>query len=281
MGLGLGGVVAAIAAGVIAVPLLVAAVFVILVVANRADPDPTGRRPTVVYAATVSFVTLYATLFATVLIVSSLASLIDGHRTVSPSDVGASSPFPFSLAVRASGPQHPVGDAAARGVVLGLLLAIVAGLAYLVHLRAAQRATAGLDPAQPAARVRSSYLAAICFVSTALAVIASVAATYQLFRIIAPGVFNAAGSGSRLGAFRTMLPLLYLALASVGLLVLHVRQLPPDARPTLAWLRPPAPPPPAGEPAPVTATIAAEKVETLETPPPRPRKRAPRRPPSP
>lgn len=278
MDLGIGGIVGVVAAVLLAVPLVVAAVFVILVVANRAEPDPSGKRPTVVYAAAVSFVTLYITLFATLLIVAKLASLIDGHHSVPSAVVGASSFFPLSL--HPNGPQHPVGDAAARGVVLGLLLAVVAGFTYLVHLRAAQRATAGMDRGEPAARVRSSYLAAVCFVATAIAVVATVAAAYQVFRIIAPGVFNAAGSGSRLIAFRTMLPLLYLALASTALLILHVRQLPPDARPMLGWLRrPPSGPfdePPA--PAPATAVQAVE-VEVLEAGPSRPRKRTPRRPP--
>jgi hypothetical protein len=156
--------------------------------------------------------------------------------------------------------------------VIGLLLALVAGAAYLIHVRTANRATDGLAAVEPPGRVRSSYVAAVSFVCVTIVVIALVVATYQIFRIIAPGVFNAGGDGSRVAAFRTMLPLVYLALASAWLLRRHLWQVPPESRPTFGW-------PPGGRPDPAAETVAdttplAVEVEVLEVAP-TPRKRAP------
>src|SRR3954471_4624450 len=133
------------------IPVAVAGIFVVVVVANRTDTDPTGRRPTVVYAYAISFITLFVALFASFAVVSSLCSLIGSHESSASSSLG----FGFQSG-SSGGSQHPVGDAAARGVVLGLLVLLIAGFAYLVHVRSADRATAGLARAEPSGRVRSS-----------------------------------------------------------------------------------------------------------------------------
>jgi hypothetical protein len=275
MDLGLGGIIAVIGIVLLALPLLVGGVFVILIVANRADPDPSGRRPSVVYSYAVSFITLFVTLFATFDIVARLISLIGSHHS-SPSSGDLTSGF-FGSGGSAGGPRHPFGDSVARGVVIGVLVAIVAGLVYLAHVRAAERATTGVLPAEPAGRVRLSYAAAVSFVCVMIAVVSMIVAAYQVFRILGPGVFNASGSGSRVDALRTMLPLLYLAAASAALLVLHIRQLPPESRPSL-MSRGPRPGPIPDSPPVVAAPVEVE-VEVLDVGPPPPRKRAPRRPP--
>lgn len=278
---GLGGILAIISLVLVSLPLIIGGVFVILVVSNRADPDPTGRRPAVVYSYALSFIALFVTLFATFDVVVNLVTLIGSHRTAT--DGGFSGIGSLSGSITTSGSQHPIGDAAARGIVIGLLLALVAGAAYLIHVRTADRATDGLAPVDPPGRVRSSYIAAVSFVCVLIVVIALVIASYQIFRIIAPGVFNPGGDGSRVAAFRTMLPLVYLALASGWLLRRHLRQVPPESRPMFGW-------PPGGRPDPAAAAVAdmtpvAVEVEVLEVAP-TPRKRAPakrttRRPPPP
>jgi hypothetical protein len=137
--------------------------------------------------------------------------------------------------------QHPIGDAVARGVVVAALIAIIAGVLYLLHSRAGERGTAGVAFSDPAGRVRSSYVAAVSFVCVVILVTSLVIGTYQIFRIAGPGVFNSGGEGSRTDAVRTLLPLAYLALASYYLLRRHSEQLPPSARPSFLW--PTAPPP--------------------------------------
>jgi hypothetical protein len=257
------------AAALLLLPVLVGGVFVILIVANRADPDPTGRRPVVV-----SFITLFVTLFASVVFVSRLTSLIGSHPTASlSSDASSTDFFGTGTATIAHGPQHPFGDSVARGVVFGLLLAIVAGFVHLLHVRAGQRATHDVAANQPAGRVRASYLAAVSFVCVVVAVISAVAAAYQVFRIIAPGVFNSSGSGSSTAALRTMLPLLYLTLATLELLRRHVQQLPPESRPSFGG-HDYSPPGTAAEPAEAVPVVEMEILDSG----PKPRKRAPRPP---
>jgi heme/copper-type cytochrome/quinol oxidase subunit 2 len=273
MGLGITGAIALIGVALLALPLLVGAVFVILIVSNRADPDPSGRRPSVVYSYAVSFITLFVTLFATFEIVAALTSLIGSHHTARNGSSFTSGDFISSSS--GAGPKHPFGDSVARGVVIGVLIAIVAGIIYLIHVRAAQRATTGVLPAEPAGRVRLSYTAAVSFICVMIVVVSLIVSIYQVFRILGPGVFNSSGSGSRIGAFRTMLPLLYLAAASAALLLVHIRQLPPEARPS--FMPPSAPRPgPIPDVPPVVAAPLKVEVEVLDVGPP-PRKRAPQK----
>lgn len=273
----LSGIIAIVSLVLLLIPLLVGGVFVILVVSNRADPDPSGRRPAVVYCYAISFITLFVTLFATFAIVVNLTSLIGSHHGSSGGGFSTSTSLsPFGSSSPQAGSQHPIGDAAARGIVIGLLLVIVAGFVYLMHVRTADRATTGVAPAEPAGRVRSSYIAAVSFVCVSIVVITLVVATYQVFRILGPGVFNSGGSGSRIGAFRTMLPVVYLALASAWLLRMQLGQVPPESRPSFIWPR-------GGQPGSAAdgfddVTPVAVEVEVLDVAP-TPRKRAPRRPP--
>ena len=208
------------------VPVGLGAIFVIVVVASRSEPDPSGRRAVSVFMLATAFVTLFIALSASVATVAALASLI-GHRHAGGS--GA----------------HPVGDQVARIVVVSLLLGIAAGLAFAVHLPRALGATraettATRSPAGPVARVWQTYTAVVSFVCVMLTIAAVVLALYQLFRLAGPGVFDP-GSSSRTGAVRVLLPSAYLALAAIGLMLYHQR---------LGIVAPPSPPiPPSPDPA--------------------------------
>ncbi|HYA45455.1 MAG TPA: hypothetical protein VED59_07595, partial [Acidimicrobiales bacterium] len=102
-------------------------VFVIVVVANRAEPDPTRRRPAVVYRLGVAFVTVWLALAGSAGFVTSLVNLIGSHSGSS----GSSGLF------GGSGGPHPIGDAAARGAVLGGLVCAASLAAMVSHLRRA------------------------------------------------------------------------------------------------------------------------------------------------
>src|SRR3954454_23727004 len=154
----------------ILLPLIVGGVFVVVVVANRADPDPSGRRPALVYAMGTSFLTLFVTLLALTAMVAALCELIGTHGH----EFGG------------GGHQHPIGDSVARAAVLAGVVALIAGVICALHLRASARASADATAPNPLARVRSSYAAAVAFVSVLLVVIASVVAIYDIFRIAAP-----------------------------------------------------------------------------------------------
>ncbi len=211
-------------------PLVLGGIFVILVVANRAEPDPSGQRPAVVYQFATSFVTLYTALFGSLLFVAALCSLI-GKTTAH------------------GGGLHPVGDRVAREAVLSLIVVAVAGVVLAMHLPAALRTTAGESPqGGPVGRVRKSYTAAVCFASIVIVVVALVVGVYQAFRLIAPGVFSPATHG-RAAAVRILLPALYFAAAAGAVFEAHRRI--GSGRPVLARAAPPGPaafgPPPVAE----------------------------------
>ena len=189
--------------GVLAVVVVLAivGVFVIVVVANRAEPDPNGRRPFTTYLFGVSFVTLWTAVVGSIGVVSSLVRLIGKDS--------------------ASGPGiHPVGDSVARNVVLAGLVLIVSLAVLVVHLRKGlEYARAEGHPAGPSGRVAQTYVAAVAFVSILVLVIAVVVAMYTLFQLVAPGAF--AASGGRVGAARTLINSGYVALVLVVVLGAH------------------------------------------------------------
>ena|SRR5438067_1471915 len=218
-------------AAIVLLPLLVGGVFVIVVVANRADADPTGRRPAVVYGFATAFVTLFITLFATAALVASLSDLIGSHGGRGGHARGI---FGGLASGSSGGSLHPVGDAVARGSVLSILIALVAGVIYYLHATAAARASDDAPAADPIARVRASYVSAVSFVCVMITVVSLVVVLYDVFRIFAPGVFSPDSGGDRAIAVRSMLPALYLALAAIGLLLMHLRHAPPPLRPRYA-----------------------------------------------
>jgi hypothetical protein len=213
------------------VVLAVVGIFVVIVVANRADPDPAGRRPLVVYFFAVSFFSAFAVLFGTFAIVESLVQLIGGH------------------AAGFSGAIHPVGDAVARGAVLSSLITLVAGALLVTHLRRGLALAEGADSRRgPAGRAAQSYVSAVAFLAVLIATVATIVLLYQVIRILGPGVFIL--RGTRVDALRVVVPALFLAAAAGGLAIAHLRLLPPDVRRFRAGPRPPGPAPMPTQPMP-------------------------------
>jgi uncharacterized membrane protein len=150
--------------------LSIIGVFVIIVVANRADPDPTGRRPQAVYYFAVSFVTLAVTVVASAVVVSGIDALVGNH-------------------------SNAVTNAAARAILVGVLAVLMAGVLLTIHLRR------GLDlvrqdtqaPA-PSKRVGQSYVASVAFVSVVSLLFLFIFSVYLIFALVAPGVFGSLGN---------------------------------------------------------------------------------------
>jgi len=84
-------------------------VVVIIVVANRADPDPSGRRPQSVYFFAVSFVTLLTSVIGSTVVVAATVQLIGHHPSSIDNEV-------------------------ARAVVLGGLITVVSAYLLINHL---------------------------------------------------------------------------------------------------------------------------------------------------
>jgi hypothetical protein len=217
---------------------------VVLVVANRAEADPSGRRPFVVYLFGVAFITLWTALLGSAAAVMGLISLIGRNVGVQVREVCGTAALTGARCTQVS-VLHPVGDAAARAVVLGGLLLVVSAAAFLFHVRKGLDLAAG-DTVGASARVARSYVSAVAFVSVLVVVGTTIGAVYAVFGLVAPGVFGAAG---RVPALRSFLDAGYVAAAAFGILLMHMRVGFPGLWPWRAPASvPPAPMP--GSPAP-------------------------------
>jgi hypothetical protein len=199
-------------------------VLAVLVIANRADPDESGRRPLTAYYFGVSFLTLFASLFGSFVIVLGLVQLIGHH-----------SGFGQRPAL------HPVGDAVARVAIVAGIVTAVALVLLVVHVRRGLEVSGRADPRTgPLGRLAQSYVATVSFVAVVVTAVSLVVVLDELARIIAPGVFEV--SGTRVETLRPLLAAAYLALAALAVLWAHMRLVPRDVRHT-AWPSPGAAPP--------------------------------------
>ncbi|HVX20471.1 MAG TPA: hypothetical protein VHB02_03920 [Acidimicrobiales bacterium] len=195
--------------------LTVVGVLIIVIVANRADPDPSGRRPLSVYLFGMSFVTLLTAVAGSVAVVGSLVSLMETSGSAA-------------------------GDAVARGTVLGALITAVSVAVLVVHLRRGLRFAIADGTAGPSQRIARSYVAAVAFVSVLLLVLSAITAAYLVFVLAGPGVF---GFGvSRTVAGEALIVAAYVAAVAVLILVTHRNLVSPGLR----FLREPTPWTPAG-----------------------------------
>jgi hypothetical protein len=179
----------------IVVVLLLIGVFVIVVVANRADPDPSGRRPQSVYYFAVSFVTILTSIVGSAVVVWALVRLIGTH-------------------------DSPIADAVARAVVLGGLVMLASLVLLVTHLRRGiDLARADPEGPGPSRRVGQSYVSAVAFVSMLVLLVVAILSVYLVFAIAGPGVFGS--FGGRTSALRDLLLALYLGLVAVVVLRTH------------------------------------------------------------
>ena len=160
--------------------------YIIIVVANRAEPDPTGKRTSAVYHVGTAFLTLWLEIAGVITIFATLFALI-----------GAGKNTYF-------GPEvHPLSDATVRGITIGLLLTMVGGLLTLTHRRkAVELALSDANEASPSKRVVRSYAAVVSFISVIVMVVAVLAAVWAVLGLVAPGVYQ---TGSRTGDVRALL----------------------------------------------------------------------------
>jgi hypothetical protein len=184
------------------VVLSVIGVFIIIVVANRADPDPSGRRPQAVYYFAVSFVTLFITIVGSAVVVSGVDALVGNHSSA-------------------------VSNAAARAILLGALSLLIGGVLLVVHLRR------GLDlvrqdvqPPAPSRRVGQSYVSSIAFVSVLSLLFLFVVSVYLIFALAVPGVFGSPG-GQGISA-HVLVVAIYLWIVAWVVLETHRKLVSPD-----------------------------------------------------
>ncbi len=193
---GLAGGVVAVAAVSIALFSLVLLVPVILIVANRAEPDPRGQRSHSVYLFGMSFVALQLTFAGSVVIVTSIFSVIAPHFA-------------------------PLTNSLARSIVIGGLLVVLFGSVLLLHVgRGIEVARGDGNVTGPNLRVMQSYAGVVSFIYLIQLVFSLAVAIYLVFALIAPGVFGSLGS-NRSGTLAMLLDLVYVMLASGYILMAH------------------------------------------------------------
>jgi hypothetical protein len=155
-------------------------------VANRAEPDPSGRRTSAIYHAGTAFIALWLELAGVITIFVTLFGLIGAGSTIS-----------------FSGEVHPLGDATIRGITIGLLLSIVGGYTALTHRAKAIELAAGDESAaSPSTRILRSYAAVVSFISVIVVVVTLLLFLWAILGLIAPGVYQ---TGSRTDDLRLLL----------------------------------------------------------------------------
>jgi len=160
--------------------------YIIIVVANRAEPDPSGNRTSAIFHVGTAFISLWLEIAGVITIFVTLFGLI-----------GAGSKTYFSSEI------HPLGDSTIRGITLGLLLSIVGGYTALTHrAKAIDLASIDESAASPSRRVLRSYAAVVSFICVIVVVITVLAIVWSVLGLIAPGVYQ---TGARTGDFRLLL----------------------------------------------------------------------------
>ncbi len=193
---GFAGGFVAFAAIFIAILSVIVLIPIILIVANRAEPDPRGQRSHSVYLFGMSFVSLQLTFAGSVVIVTSIFSVIAPHFT-------------------------PLTNSMARSIVIGGLLVVLFGAVLLLHIGRGIEVARGDDASTgPNLRVMQSYAGVVGFIYLLQLIFSLAVAIYLLFALVAPGVFGSLGS-SRSGTLAMLLDLLYVMLASGYILLAH------------------------------------------------------------
>jgi hypothetical protein len=144
--------------------------YIIIVVANRADPDPTGKRTSTIYHVGSAFLTLWLEVAGAITIVATLFALIGS---------GGNS------------------NTTIREITIGLLLFLVGGfVSHTQRRKAVGLAESDFDDASPSKRVVRSYAAVVSFISVIVIVVTVLAALWAVLGLIAPGVYEAASRTS-------------------------------------------------------------------------------------
>ena len=170
-------------------------IIIIAVVANRADPDPTGRRPQSVYYFVVSFVAITTAIVGSALFVASLLWLTAHHS---------------------SSTDHAVD----RLMLVSALIFLVGTGLLVSHLRRGLAlARAEGTPAGPSHRIGQSYVSIVAFVSILVLLVIGVFTIYLLFAIASPATFGS--FGGRSDSVRILLESVYLDAVAIIVLWTH------------------------------------------------------------
>jgi hypothetical protein len=183
------------------VMISVVGLVIIAVVANRADPDPTGRRPQSVYFFVVSFITITTTIFGSAVVVATVLGFTAHHSS-------------------------SVAHSLTRLLLFSVLLTVVSAILLAVHVRRGLvLARADSTPSGPSRRVGQSYVSVVTFVSVLSLLLTAVVSIYLVFALAAPGTFGS--FGGRGWTLRILIETAYLAVVAIVVASRHSNLLTP------------------------------------------------------
>jgi hypothetical protein len=188
---------------------------VVLVLAGGRDIDTTGRRTFTLYVCVVSFVAVFTVLIASTAIVSSLTEKIKDDE--SSEDIVLDEEFEdFEDFGVETGSDVSQNDRVLQGTVQGALVLVAAGGVLLFHHRRRREYLAAADFDGSAAwRADRAYVYVVCFTAILIFLFASGFGSYNVFKLIGPGVFGAGDDDAiRKTALQELLTLAWLALAA-------------------------------------------------------------------
>jgi hypothetical protein len=189
---------------------------VVLVLAGGRDIDATGARTHTLYVVTVSFVALFTALIASTAIVDALTQKIEDDESAEEIDFDDEDFEDFDFE---TGDDVSQNDRVLRGVVQGALVLLAAGAVLVFHHRRRNeyRAASGFD-GSAAWRADRAYTYVVCFTAVLIFLFAAGFGSYNIFKLIGPGVFDAGESSDiRKSALQELLTLAWLAVASLGI----------------------------------------------------------------
>jgi hypothetical protein len=191
---------------------------VVLVLAGGRDIDTTGRRTFTLYVCVVSFVAVFTVLIASTAIVSSLTEKIkDDESSTELFDFEELDGEEFEDFEGVDGGSDvSQNDRVLQGTVQGALVLVAAGGVLLFHHRRRREYLAAADFDGSAAwRADRAYVYVVCFTAILIFLFASGFGSYNVFKLIGPGVFGAGDDDAiRKSALQELLTLAWLALAA-------------------------------------------------------------------
>jgi len=194
---------------------------VVLVLAGGRDIDATGKRTFALYVVTVSFVALFTALIASTAVVSSLTEKIkddDSSEEFNFEDESFDDED-FEDVEFDTGGGVSENDRLLRGVVQGALVLLAAGAVLWFHHRRRREYSAerGFD-GSAAWRADRAYVYVVCFTAILIFLFTAGFGSYNIFKLIGPGVFGSGDdSDIRKTALQELLTLAWLDLASLGI----------------------------------------------------------------
>jgi hypothetical protein len=194
---------------------------VVLVLAGGRDIDTTGKRTVALYVCVVSFVALFTALIASTTVVDALTEKIkdDDSSEEFEFDDETFDEEDFEEFDVDTGGEVSQNDRVLRGVAQGALVLLAAGAVLWFHHRRRREYTGerGFD-GSAAWRADRAYIYVVCFTAILIFLFAAGFGSYNIFKLVGPGVFGSGDdSDVRKSALQELLTLAWLALAALGI----------------------------------------------------------------